>query len=772
MKKVPLLLIVFMLLAGLAFLPATSWAQPSFVTPVTCIPANPASASTTYTINANGTTIASIGAVGDLEIVSTTPATFPTTSNVTVVVRSRNFGRNITNDCIGYLALSSAQNFGFGKGRLRVSYVAGVCGSSIDLDIYKSFTQTPPIIGPKCIAIGDTVTYSVCPILSVNQNSDIGIDSYVWTLPANVTALYASGDSSSITFKVGPSWTGGNITCKLGRCNTIPSSLTIGIKTQAPASIVANGITVTNNSTICVGTNLSAINLVATAPAGSGYSYSWSTNNPSWGFGSAPTTTSASGATVALTINESKGSVYLTTIGGCGSRIDTFNINRGLAAPLVIKRTDALACVVPGTATPFTFTVNNAANTANVGNLNFTWTVPAGWTIQGLATGSTINVLAGSGAVGGNVTATSNGCTGTLSLPVNVRPATPSAITGPNCITLGSTAPLTYSVTNVPPLTYTWTNTAVGWTTPGSTTNSITYTPNGTTVGTISVVANSTIAGAGTCPSNPVTRVINFLPAPPTGVTGIPTCIPGGTPACNITLTASGGSGGYVWTIPAALGTPASFSGNPVTIATTGTPGTYNVQVVCNNACGNSTVFTQAVTIAPAATLSYIQGGTFDLISVTNPPGSCAPVSYCWRLNGTGSCIGTGQNILLQSGGAASYTVDITYANGCVKRLTQTTRFSGLRAGRDNNIAPEPAELRAVTISPNPAGQWFTLELPASITTAQVSVYNGKGAMIHQQNCTTRITRFDTNNWANGEYIVLIQESNGQFTTRKIVVKK
>jgi Secretion system C-terminal sorting domain/PKD-like domain len=779
-------MLTFMLAFSVCFF-KIAYAQPIFVSPNTCIPANPAVLNVnnnTYTLNPNGNTITSITALGDLTINSISPA-LPTTSTITITVRSKNFGRDTLNDCIGYLSQQSpnAKNFGFGKGVIRVGYTTGAaCASSIDLSIFKTFSELPPVVGPKCVSPGDTITYSVCSILSVNQNANIGIDKYEWnqaTGNININGLipvYTSGDNSSVTFVVSTAisgtgasglFTGGTLKCKFGACNGNTSSIDIGLKTKASPVTIA-GLSPIGNS-VCVPTSTNPISLIATPLVGT-YTYSWSTNNPSWSFVSTGTGT-ATGASVNLNANESAGTVYLTTNGGCNVRVDTFQIKRTLAAPLTIKRTDTVTCVTLGST--LTFTVNNASNTANLGGVNFTWTAPAGWTINSPLNGPTVTITAAAAAVSGNITATSAGCTsGLLTTAVKIKPAKPTNIIGNTCIPSGTSTQI-YSVTNVSGYTYFWNNTA-GWTVNGTPNNSISYNAN-TASGMPNTISVRDSAFGG-CFSDTAQLVVRVGPTAPTGITvtsvcGTATsCIPGGLPT-TVVLTATGGSGTYGWTIPAGLGTLQSSTGNTAIVNCLGNPGTFSGVIVnCTNPPCSAASFSGSITVSPAATVDTSQNvlsGTNDLLKV-NLNGGCTPTAYCWRLNNTGACISTSNQILLSSGATPPYswTVQISYGT-CSRFITKSTRFTNRVAFNNNGTT-----LSAVTINPNPASNVFTLVLPANTTNVSVSIYNSKGVLIKQQICKSGSNKFNTSTWANGEYIIKLISTKGEIITKKLVVNK
>ncbi len=779
MRKLSKSILLTFLLATTVCVAQKVAAQPTFTAPTLCIPANPASAATVYTIAVPaGTTVLSVAALGDIEIVAPF-ATFPFTGagNLLISVKSKNNGRDTLNDCVGYLLgrVPNAKNFGFGKGRLQVNYSVPPCNNSVIWDMYKIFGETPPIVGPPCIAIGDTVTYSVCSIMSVNQGSNIGQDAYTWNqrkgfLPiAGLTPVYTSGDNSSVTYIVSAGYNGGTLTCQFGQCNAGLSSLVLGVKTKQ-STVTINSAPVNPNSSTCISTATTPVSLVATQPAGSTYTYVWSTNNSSWTFGTGTATaTSASGITVSLNANESGGAVYLKTLGGCNVRVDTFYINRTLASPLIIRRLDTISCVPIGT-NPITFQVTNAAGTANTGDLTYTWTLPSGWSYNTGTSQTASTIYTTSGATGGTVTVKVTGCaTGVLSTTVNVKPAIPTGWVGSTCYTQGSTTGQNYQVTNLPPLTYAWSNTGTGWT-GSSTTNSITYTPIATAVpGTVGVRAYN-----GACYSDALLKVITYAPLAPTSITVSNSIYVGA--ACTVTLTAVGGTGTtYTWTVPASFGTISGpATGSSIIVNTVGSVigSPFTISVIANNACGSSASYPQAIPVI-APTIQYTQGGTYDILSVQNTFG----VTYCWRLNNAGACVqGSVASIILQTGtqGTYSYTVDIIYPCGLHTFITQSTRWNSRTAGGGKGVsnANEVLTLNDATVNPNPANGNFALVLPNELVNASVSVYNSKGALVQKKTCKGGTNSFSTANWANGEYILKITNSKGEIVSKKVVVSK
>ncbi len=417
-------------------------AQP-VITGSTCISPDPLVAATVYNVTVPaGVAVSGVGSLGDLTVTNVS-TTFPTTSNFTVSASSINRGRDTLNTCNEYLTVNGAKQWGFAKGRLFVTYNQGICGGySVYLDINKLFSLHPPVVGPTCLKVGDSVTYSVCPILSGNVSAQIGQDRYYWsfnttsnytdpTPPLTMRRLYYSGDSSSVTFLILPGYTGGQtLYCRFGQCNpTTVSSISLAAQPSRP-TITVNGPNYNAGTTACIPTSTSSITLTAAPTTAGTYTYQWSTNNTSWSFGTGTATAtsgpSAGTVSVTLNLNQSQGQVYLRTIGGC-DRVDTIRINRSLASPLLVV-SSVLNCI-PASSSP-SFYINSAG--ANIGNLPITWSFAptTGWSITGSQNGPTIVAAAAANAVSTTVTANVTGCPAPLNLAVYIKPGVPGNPTG------------------------------------------------------------------------------------------------------------------------------------------------------------------------------------------------------------------------------------------------------------------------------------------------------------------------------------------------------
>lgn len=130
---------------------------------------------------------------------------------------------------------TSATFYSKGPAKGRISYIYDPASDdpcqftrNAFIDIYKHFDAKTKygitIVGPDCIEDGDSVVYSIKPILTSSVNSGIGIDTYNWnvfTPAANYVqnVSYISGDSSSVTFKAGTMTGNDSITVRVGLAN-------------------------------------------------------------------------------------------------------------------------------------------------------------------------------------------------------------------------------------------------------------------------------------------------------------------------------------------------------------------------------------------------------------------------------------------------------------------------------------------------------------------------------------------------------------------------
>ncbi|HTF80762.1 MAG TPA: hypothetical protein VL947_03520, partial [Cytophagales bacterium] len=176
------------------------------------------------------------------------------------------------------------------------------------VNLVQKFVHNYSIVGPRCIAVGDTLTYSIAPLVS----SYIAGDGYHWMQvaaagsgfsPLNLPG-YTSLDNSSITAKVVNSIPT-SLSVNVGACNQAIAdrkTITFGTKMPKPTAQIA-GYTVKNP---CLDASISQITLNVASPSAA-IDYKWLSDIAN--------TTVVSGAltstSVTLNIGSNSGKIYL-----------------------------------------------------------------------------------------------------------------------------------------------------------------------------------------------------------------------------------------------------------------------------------------------------------------------------------------------------------------------------------------------------------------------------------------------------------------------------
>jgi hypothetical protein len=239
--------------------------------------------------------------------------------------------------------------------------------------------------------------------------------------------------------------------------------------------------------------------------------------------------------------------------------------------------------------------------------------------------------------------------------------AMPALVITPTSLCAGDSA--LYSVTSDTGATsYTWTlSTSTGWSTFGSTTDSI-YLTAGTGVATVTATPNNA-CGAGTT----LTFTVNPTTAPPlhTINTLSPVCV--GTPATALfSATPRNATTTYNWQI---FGT--GWSGSSTTDSITANVGTDTGMVIVSgtNACGtgpDDTIRVLLNTVPSAATAitapsPLCSGST----AVFTTPAVTGATSYTWTVSGTGWSGTSSTTSLSATVGTGAGSITVTPVNSC-----------------------------------------------------------------------------------------------------------
>ncbi|MFD2513158.1 ice-binding family protein [Pontibacter locisalis] len=459
-------------------------------------------------------------------------------------------------------------------------------------------------------------TYTINPV--------DGATGYTWTVPAGWTIVSGQG-TTSITVTAGTA--GGNVTVVAeNECgSSAPAQMPLTVSKAPEAPIAING-----SASGCVGSSLT----YSTGTAAGAEGYTW-TVPAGW------TITSGQGTgTITVTVGSAPGDVTVTATNKCGASSGVSKAVSPNTPPVKPGNISGPSAACGGTS-DLTYSI-----AAVPGATGYTWTVPAGWTIESGQGSTEIKVKAGTGS--GDITVTADNTCGSSSAAIyttsisNAPPA-PLTINGSSNGCIGTT--MTFSVDALTGATgYTWTVPAT-WTI-----------KSGQGTGTIEVEVGSgagmvTVSGTNECG----TGASASMAVSPTTAPNAPGAIDGPNASCanteNLTysITVLTGAESYNWTVPEGWTIVSGQGTYSITVNAGSTGG--EVKVTASNDCGTSTASSLNVNItAPPAAVAKIN----DMSSLCNGlmytvdpvPGA---TSYTWTVP-AGFTIVSGQ-------GTASITV-------------------------------------------------------------------------------------------------------------------
>ena len=514
------------------------------------------------------------GAIGDLELVSETDST--------ATFRSTNLG----------------------KGVARLYYNSGCCGAAVDLHIYKEFAPEAhnlEIEGPTCLTPGETVVFSVRPVLTRNLNAYIGVDSYYWNLtdtginkPSFVDRIvYAAGDGSSVTFVASTVHAGDEVRVNFGQCNR-DTAKTISklLGKLPPAPQVAN-------ATLCVPYGGAPIeNIRVLNPVDS---VEYTCEVPSQ-YTASRIGSSGHVFTVkfdAASANDIK--IRANYIGeeACGSSETTIHVVRtwGSNVSLVYQDAPQEDCCAKIGGGSHTFAVSGDIPQ----NSTIYWQLPTGWEYDSnYSEGQEIHIYPTASAlamdtlrVWGDACNDENVVVKTLQ--VYVKPASVASIEHPACVSAGDSVMFRAVLANngVAPVRYHW-STSDNINLDMFTGDSVIFAPTSATT-TVSVQPMGAVCAGDTC-----TDTLSFVPIAPTGIVVDKTCIAAGMPdTIMLSVVNPLSVQTYYWTISDSLSNTTTAQGTQIAISTLGISGRYPVSVYAKSMgeCEDSPIYTDTISI-------------------------------------------------------------------------------------------------------------------------------------------------------------------------------
>jgi hypothetical protein len=501
------------------------------------------------------------------------------------------------------------------------------CGSgpartlSVTVNSGTALGQPGPISGATTVCSGTSQTYSVTPVS--------GATSYTWTLPSGWSG---TSSSNSIPATVGAN--SGNITVTANNACGSSTAQTLAITVNPTPSQPG---TISGNTTVCQGS--SQTYSVTAVPGAT--SYTWTL--PSGWIGTSSTNS------IPVTVGANSGNITVTANNACGS-----------STAQTIAVTVTTTPSQPGTISGATTVCQGSSQTYSIaavpGATSYTWTLPSGW--SGINTTNSINPTVGANS--GNITVTANNACGsstaqTLAVTVTTTPSQPGTISGNTTVCQGSSQ--TYSVTPVSGATsYTWTLPS-DWSGTSSS-NSIPATV-GANSGNITVTANN---ACGNSTAQTLAITVNPTPSQPGVISGSTSVCQGSSQTYSVA--AVSGATSYTWTLPSGWSGTSSTNSIPVTVGAN----SGHITVTANNACGNSTAQTLAITVNPTPSQPGVISGSTSVCQASSQTYSVAAVSgatsYTWTLpsgwSGTSST-----NSIPVTVGANSGNITVTANNAC-----------------------------------------------------------------------------------------------------------
>jgi hypothetical protein len=328
------------------------------------------------------------------------------------------------------------------------------------------------------------------------------------------------------------------------------------------------------------------------------------------------------------------------------------------------------------------------------------------------------------------VTGTNPGCSDTKTISLNVSPSpTVTASISPGVICAGATVSLTASGA-----------TTYSWMPNGSTSGTTTATPAASTIYTVS----GTTAGCSNTKTLSVT--VNNVPSltlttnPASGVL----CSTGAT----ATLTAAGTSTAYVW------------SSGSKTATTTVSPAAKTVYIVTGtNSCGVKTV-TTSITVATTPTIAAMTSATVTcsgnpaVLTTNATPG----VIFAWNT------------------GASTASITVTPTTTITYTVTGTNACGTATATVVQNVIPctgieETANGSGISLYPNPANDYVSIAVPASLASANTSieVTDALGKVVIRENNNTDVTTLRIAELKDGIYFFKVISNNQTVKVGKLV---
>jgi len=651
------------------------------------------------------------------------------------------------------------------------------------------------ITGPECVRVGQRVTFSVAPWISLYQLGTVGFDEYTWVIPPGVAqgVLHRSADRSSVTFVVGNNFDGRTISVNLGACNVGEGNprqepLTLTLRAEPGVPELYGDASFAYGMCLPFGAGEQTLTIANADPT---LTYIWSNLD---GWADAPTDTLGSNHKLTFTPGNDARHLRLSVEGSCGVQTHDLRIERSLSAEInqIVAISDGI-CVEANRSAQFKVT-----NTDK--NMPITWAVAygtaSGWDISpAMVNFSQPYIRAGSGKA---IISARAGC-GSLVIEQEIRICAdiPIILSAERRCFAESKVTETFSVFNPNP------NTIFEWCFPSEwraegAYNRGTITLIMTTSGELRVRIKDSWDDDDAGWSN----VIQIGLVPETPELDEIACVPSGMLG-RITLSVSNPSAGatYEWRIPEEFGimTYDSDSTAPtIEVYTLGNVGEFTVSVRALSSCGNSEwVESNQIVIEalPFWIMTVERGLPINrqrVLSVyTDDWGidfDWFGARYTWLVDGEFFAEGYGYDMFFEvqfpvssrPNGTAS--VIITTADGCEHKLEeiswgtmapanapiqaqQTLTHPQVRMSPTTIVFEENLN---IVVAPNPARDRVAITLP-EIGNSSIFLMDMNGRMLKRMRSDSLNVEIDVSNIPNGTYIISVKQNGNRYTEQLII---
>ena len=670
------------------------------------------------------------------------------------------------------------------RGAVTLNYDRAGCGSSSErLIINKSFAPNKynlSIEGPECIISGQTVVYSVDPILTKHLNAQIGIDTYHWNVVEQQEQLsfvdellYVSGDGSSITFSVGEidQQNLPTITLNVGDCNLSNDrtlSLNLGNSTPVPD--------VTDTIFVPYGTAPFVVKLNTSNPD---IAYTWECSDSV----SFDIFRFDSQDSIRITPQESAKSadckVFVTGEFRnitCNTSSDTIHIIRSWGEHIELKAENNETC----------FTMGNRYKFSVSGDIPLgsecSWTIPQGWSLIGdndkaqyiyltpTASAYLVDTL--------RVRPLNARDTARVrTYVVHVKPATIDHINEPGCIAVNGGVNKCYIDTiglRPAALSFEWDIPADSIVS-GQGTDTI-YFKGGDDITSIGVTAK----GKDGCDADIYIQNLSLPPVPPAAVISNNTCLWADSTQ-QVTLSVSNPEVGqrYAWSVPN-WNPQYNSDSTSVTLTTNGIRGNYPVSVwaVGSGECSQSTAANYTIVVDTMDwSIGFDEGrkGIEFFLEKNGEEDETNQVAN-WTLLGTDTIV-YDNNQISTYWSKAKQLLSVTAVlnvDGCIISLeldySNSRGFSNYSRKRETlgkeEIRNEGNIIKS--ISPNPARDIINLQLFES-QTYMLLIFDAKGQLVMRKRIIGEADSIDVSPLSSGVYtFVLSDRSNHE--SRQVII--